>query len=77
MLPTFTFNISLVFNEEQDDLDIRINTNAEDIDSVRLAAIAMFFKEAMTAQAENMAGLAVEYGRVIQSLQDAQENPQD
>lgn len=68
MTPTFNFNISLVF--DGDDMDIKIKTSAEDIDTVKLAAIAMFFKEAMTAQAEAMAGLAIEYGRMAETIQN-------
>lgn len=74
MTPTFNFNISLVFNEAEDDLDIRIQTDAENIDTVKLAAIAMFFKEAMTSQTEAMAGLAVEYGKLANTLDEQRDD---
>lgn len=73
MESTFNFNISLIFKED-DDLSLNITTDSEGIETIQQAAISMFFKEAMTAQAENMAGLAIEYGKIAKSLQDERDN---
>ena len=63
MESTFNFNISLIFKED-DDLSLNITTDSDGIETIQQAAISMFFKEAMAVQAESMAGLAIEYGKI-------------
>lgn len=73
MESTFNFNISLIFTED-DDLSLNITTDSDGIETIQQAAISMFFKEAMTAQTDTMAGLAIEYGKIAKSLQDERDN---
>ncbi len=68
----FTFTIELEM--DADDLNMHITTEGEGIQSLRAAAIASFFKAAMSEQANTTANLAVEYGRLAQALSDAQDD---
>lgn len=71
----FTFTIDLVFG--QDDLDLKMSSDVEgDLDSVQ-AAMALFFKKSMQAQAEHVANQAVDYGSVVKALLEAADGYDD
>ena len=72
MTTKLSVTVELIFNEE--DIDLNIRSDAEGITEAKEAAIAIFFKKALVAQAELAANQAVEYGQVVDALRDAQEN---
>jgi len=66
MTPQIAITVELVFNEE--DIDLNIKTEGSGLDEVKHKAIAVFFKDAISAQAELAAGQAVKYGEVVDAL---------
>lgn len=75
MTAKFSITVELVFNDE-DDIDMKIKTHAEEITEVLHAAIASSFKEDLTAYAELAVHSGIRYGEAVKLLQDAH-NEQD
>lgn len=74
MTAKFSITLELSFNDE--DIDLKIKTQAEEITEILHAAIASSFKENVSAYAELAVHQGVRYGEAVQQLSDAH-NEQD
>ncbi|WNL63279.1 hypothetical protein [Citrobacter phage Tr1] len=72
MTRKLTLGITLTFNDE--DMDLGFKLDSEGIENAKEAAMAIFFKDAVMAYAEQAARQSVQIGSLVEAIETARDD---